>query len=74
MIKEVKMFTAICDNCGTDVCESEEFSCWNEEFYVNDIASEKDWHVDGDIHYCPACHSFNEDDILVINEELKKKQ
>lgn len=40
MIKEVKMFTVICDNCGVDVNKGQEYTCWNDEAYAEDIAIE----------------------------------
>jgi len=71
MIKEVKMFTVICDNCGKDVCEGTEYSAWDEADFVTQIAGESDWHIEGDTHYCPDCFSFDDEDNLVIKELAK---
>jgi len=67
MIKEVKMYTVICDNCGVDVCEGQEISAWGEEFWVKEIAENSDWHVGQFYHYCPDCFTYDDDDnVLVI--------
>jgi len=71
MIKEIKMFTIICDNCGKDVCDGEEFSCWNDEGYVKDCASDADWveHNNGD--YCPNCYEYDDNDELIFKTKTK---
>jgi hypothetical protein len=38
MIKEVKMFTMVCDSCGKDVNEDTEYSCWNIVLLLTDGA------------------------------------
>lgn len=73
MIKQVVMFTVVCDNCGADVNDGAEYSCWNNESYVEEIASESNWIKDGDRHYCPDCHSFDDEDNLIIVENNYKK-
>lgn len=40
MIKEITMYTLICDRCGKELCESD-FAGWNNESYVLDMASEE---------------------------------
>lgn len=67
MIKEVKMFTAVCDNCGKDICEGEEYSCWNDLSMIEMIADESDWHSEDDKHYCPDCFEFDDEDNIVVN-------
>jgi hypothetical protein len=69
MIKEVKMYTVICNNCGSDVCEDAEYSCWNEISFAENIAMEDDWIKEGDKHYCPDCFTYDDDDNLVIKEK-----
>lgn len=68
MIKKVEMFTVVCDNCGTDVNKGQEYSCWNDETYAEEIAMESDWHRDNDKHYCTHCFSFDENDNIIIDE------
>ena len=66
MIKEVKMFTVICDNCGEDVCDGEDYSCWGEIGHVKDIAKESDWEEMDGKDYCPDCYEYDEEDNLII--------
>ena len=73
MIKEVKMYTVICDNCGIDVNESEEISCWGDEGYAEDCAMEADWIQEDGNHYCPDCFEYDDEDNLVIKTYGGKK-
>lgn len=66
MVKEVKMYTVICDCCGADVNEDEEFSCWSDAGSAKDVAMDSDWLTEGDKQYCPDCYSYDDDDNLVI--------
>lgn len=68
MVKEVKMFTVICDNCGVDVNDGAEYSCWNDEGYAEEIAEASGWITIEDKHYCPECFTFDDDDNLVTIE------
>lgn len=67
MLKEVKMFTVICDNCGADSNKGSEYSCWGDSSNAEDIAADSDWHFESDKHYCPNCFSFDDNDKLVID-------
>ena len=68
MIKEVKMYTVICDNCGVDVCEGKEISAWGEESWVEEIAENAEWHIDKG-HYCPDCFYYDDNDELKIRQK-----
>lgn len=72
MIKEVIMYTVICDGCGTDCNEDAEHSCWNDESYAVDDAMEQDWIEEGDKHYCPWCYTYDENDNLEIKNRQNK--
>lgn len=71
MIKELKMYTIICDGCGKDVCDGSEYSGWNEELYLEDIASEASWIKENDKHYCTDCFKYDDEDNLIIKNETK---
>lgn len=58
MIKQVTMFRLLCDNCGADVNEGQEYSCWNDKDYAKDVAMQANWIKEGDKHYCPKCFSY----------------
>ena len=69
MLKEVKMFTIICDSCGCDVNEPTDYSCWNDESCVEDIRYEADWEKVGDKHYCNNCYEYDDNDELIIKSK-----
>lgn len=70
MIKEVKMYTVVCDNCGRDVNENADYSCYNDKVFAQDVAMESDWLKEGDKHYCPNCYTYDDEDNLVVNPNL----
>ena len=70
MLKEVKMYTVLCDNCGKDVNKDAEYSAWNEKTFAEDIAMEEDWIKENDNHYCPDCFTYDDDDNLLIKSIL----
>lgn len=67
MIKEVTMYTVVCDSCGKDLLKNEEYSAWNDARYVEDIAIEDNWSKQDDNHYCPDCYEYDDDDNLIVN-------
>ncbi len=73
MIKELKMYTIICDGCGKDVCNGSEYSGWDDVDYVWDTADEESWIKNEDYddthHYCPECYEYDDDDNLVIKQK-----
>jgi hypothetical protein len=72
MIKEVKMFTVICDNCWNDVGEDSDYSCWNDAQIAEDNALEDGWYNDNPTHYCDECWSYDDGDNVKINKERTK--
>ena len=74
MIKELRMYTVVCDNCGADVNEDAEYSCWSDEGYAQDIAMEADWVTVDDKHYCTDCYYYDEDDKLIIQSKERSKE
>jgi len=68
MIKEVIMYTVICDNCGVDANKDTEYSCWNDKGSAWDVAMDSDWTEHEGKHYCPDCFSYDDDD----NIQLRK--
>lgn len=66
MIKEVTMYTVICDRCGKDACEGQEYSCWEDEFAAREMCCHDDWHEINDKDYCPACVTWNADESELI--------
>lgn len=44
MIKPITIYTAICDGCGTDICDGTDWSGWCMDGIENEL-SEQDWEV-----------------------------
>ena len=70
MLKEVKMYTVVCDNCAKDVNKDAEYSAWNDKRYAEEVAMEADWIKENDKHYCPDCFTHDDDDNLLIKSIL----
>jgi len=73
-VKKVEMFTVLCDNCGEDVCQGQEYSCWNDEGYAKEIAMESGYISEDDKHYCEDCYEYDDEDNLVIKTVAKKQK
>ena len=75
MIKEIKCYTLLCDNCGADVNEDEEFSCYADIEFSIEIAGQKDWVEHEGKWYCNDCHYYDDEDedklIIVRTKEVK---
>ena len=68
MIKEVTMYTVICDNCCKDVCENEQYSAWNCKDFVESIAKDCDWYCEHGDHYCRDCYEYDDDGNLIVKQ------
>ncbi len=61
MIKEITMYTVICDRCGKDAFAEDEYSGWNEIYYALECAENADYReIDGK-HYCENCYELDEE-------------
>ncbi len=74
MIKEVIMYTVVCDNCGKDHNKNEEIAAWNDKNYAQECAMNSNWLKEEDKHYCTDCYSYGDNDELIIKTELAKSQ
>jgi hypothetical protein len=72
MIKEVTMYTVICDGCDKDSCAVGDFSGWNDKSYAVDCALEGNWIEHEHNHYCPDCYHYNDEDELEVKSEIEK--
>lgn len=72
MIKEVIMYTVVCDNCGKDAFQDQEFSCWSEPGYATEIADEEGWYTDNieNVAYCDECWEYDDDDNVIISKPV----
>lgn len=71
MIKEVKMYTIVCDCCGEDAFEDSGYSCWNAEQWAENEVVDGGWIKQEDKHYCPDCVEYNDNDELIIKHNGK---
>lgn len=69
MVKEVTMYTVVCDGCGKDANEGTEFAGWNNKSYTEDVAIDADWIKQDEKHYCPDCYTYDDEDNLVVKSE-----
>lgn len=69
MLKEVTMYTIVCDSCGCDVNYDTDYSCWNDENYVDEIRQEAGWEKVDDKHYCTDCFEYDDNDELTIKNQ-----
>lgn len=72
--QKVDSFCIVCDNCGETYCDDHSgFTIFVDEIQANDYAQNSDWYNEGDKHYCDNCHSFDEDDNLIIKAKKNEQ-
>ena len=69
MIKEIKVYTFICDNCGKDSSEDSDYSGWNDKGFAWECATEDNWIEYEGNHYCPTCYNYDNEDNLIIRTD-----
>jgi hypothetical protein len=72
MIKEIKCYTLLCDNCGADVCEGTDYS-GHEEEHLSVIADEENWIEHEGKWYCYDCYAYDNNDELMVKTAGGKK-
>ena len=71
MIKEVKMYSVVCDRCGKSfIDEFNGIVAWLDEGTAKEQAMESEWAEIGDKHYCPECYEFDDE----LDEYVPKKK
>jgi len=68
MIKEIPMYTVICDGCGKNSCDIWDYAGWKKKKNALACAKGADWIEKNNKHYCPDCYSSN--DKVIINKKL----
>ena len=61
MIKEVIVYTVICDKCGKANAENSGHCGWTDKSYALDEALDYEWEMIDNKHYCPDCYEYDED-------------
>ena len=69
MIKEIKMYTIICDGCGKDVNADSDFAAWTELEPSLDLANCDGWHIDDDNHYCSNCYEVDDNGFMIVKNK-----
>lgn len=49
--------------------EDSEYSCWNDENYAVDEATDNEWIDYNGNHYCPDCYKIDADENVIITEK-----
>lgn len=82
MIREIKMFGAVCDHCKKQW--EDDHNGWIatvDEQSIKQIISDENWHIgdaklnegkDGE-HYCPECWQYDDDDNFILDPLRKNK-
>ena len=58
MIKQVTMYSVVCDRCG-NIFETDLCIAWTDKQSAIYYALESEWKEIGDKHYCPDCCKLN---------------
>lgn len=70
MINEETFYSIECDGCKAEAENGEGHCYWADLSMTKENARESDWHTtDDDKHYCPNCHSFDDNDELVLTPQ-----
>jgi len=69
MFKEIKVYSVICDNCGTDFM-FEEGSCFVEKKdAISHAEAELNYLIIDGKHYCEDCWHYDDNDHIIVNKE-----
>lgn len=65
MLKETTLYTAICDRC-----EKEFHNQFESEYRLETELLLFKWHDTGELHFCPDCHSVDENNEVTIKQPI----
>ena len=69
MIKEITVYTVICDRCGKDSNSGEEHCGWSDKDIAFDIAVDYADFIEIDRkHYCSNCYFYDDDDNIIVRQ------
>ena len=69
MIKEVTMYTVVCDGCGKDSNHDSGYAGWNDKTYAKDVAMEANWIEHKASHYCTDCYEYDDNDEVAVKHK-----
>lgn len=68
MYNKIECVSLSCNNCGESFIEGHNgYSIFVDEQSAHEYADSEGWSSRDDKHYCPSCHTIDEDDNLIIN-------
>ena len=68
MIHKVECYCVECDHCNAPFEDYSGFSIWTDKDIAKEMATDSEWHEDGDKLYCPKCYQIDDDDKLTLRE------
>lgn len=66
MIITEKFYAVECDVCGKQSENYDGICFWADKETSEEQAMDNELHEEGNKHYCPNCHSFDDNDELII--------
>ena len=73
MIEKVEMYAVVCDNCNETITSDDSIVAWTDEDTAYQHV-EDECYRDGGKHYCNECHSFTDEDELILSNKRHKPQ
>ena len=74
MIRPITIYTVICDRCGKDVNQDEEYLGWKDSGYAVECAVDSyEWIELNGKHYCDDCWEWNDEDEVTITSPTSDK-
>jgi len=66
MFSPVECFILSCDNCQEHFENYNGFGIFADKDAAREDAEEDGWYRDGEKHYCPKCHTIDDEDNLIV--------
>jgi hypothetical protein len=69
MYNKVECICLSCDNCGETFMDNHTgFSIYVDENGAHEAADNDGWYSEDGKHYCPECHTIDDDDNLILKK------
>lgn len=65
---EAILYGIKCDRCRENYEDEEGHTVFFDKGDAEEGASESDWYCDGDKHYCPNCHTIDDNDVITAKQ------
>ena len=63
--RKVEMYSLFCDSCGKMYVDGNDFCAWGDSDM--DDHEESEWSDLDDKHYCPRCHTIDQNGEVLVN-------